>query len=442
MIFGHSYLTYSFIGVDGLSTGDVIGDWLSQNRGWLVDLTSRLIELPSENRPPHGLEKQVQQLFLKEVEDLDFLGELYELTSVEGLTEHPAYWPGRDYQDRPNLWAVKTGSGGGKSLLFSGHADVVIGSTSGQFEPFIPHVTNDRIYGRGSNDMKGGMAAALFAFHYLKSHNVKLKGDLFFESVVDEEMGGANGTLAGRLRGLHADAAIIPEPTNLKLCTSHLGGVTWRITVHGRGGMGFGGEQLCNPVYGLARIINEIEHYHAEMGEAPDGTPGPTPGTKPNVVLSLVRAGHYEPGAADGIPESCLLELWVECYPGQSLDDLERTFAERIRTLCTQPSMQQYQVEWEQITRFIPGTVADTELAPLLAQHIPEHGQPSVQLEMSPFACDAFIFNAYSSTPAIIYGPIGENAHASDEFVDINSLLQLTRAYILAIIHWCGEQEN
>lgn len=425
-----------------LNTVAEIDKWLEQNRDWLVELCSKLIELPSENRPPHGLEKQVQLEFLKQLEALDFKAELYELDSVEGLRDHPAYWPGRDYTDRPNLWAGKSGSGGGKSLLFSGHADVVIGSEGGRFAPFKPVVEGNRLFGRGSNDMKGGMAAALFAFHFLKSRNVKLKGDVYFESVVDEEMGGANGTLAGRLRGHNADAAIIPEPTNLKVCSSHLGGVTWRITVLGKGGMGFGGEQLCNPIYGLSRIIGEIEHYHSELGEAPIGTPGPVPGTKPNVVLSLVRAGHYEPGAADGIPESCFLELWVECYPGQSLDELDMTFAKRIRELCQQPSMLQYRVEWEQITRYIPGTVADTELASLLTGFLSEEGKPPEQAEMSPFACDAFVFNAYSPTPAVIFGPAGENAHASDEFVDLDSLIKLSKTYIQTLLKWCGEQPD
>ncbi|MFK7695504.1 M20 family metallopeptidase [Paenibacillus sp. HJGM_3] len=412
---------------------------MEQHRDWLVGLCSRLIAIPSENRPPHGLERDVQHLFRQELEALGFQVDLYELDEVEGLREHPAYWPGRDYTDRPNLWAHKPGSGGGRSLLFSGHADVVIGSHAGQYPPYQPTITGNRLYGRGSNDMKGGMAAALLAFYYLQQHDVQLKGDLAFESVVDEEMGGANGTLAGRLRGHHADAAIIPEPTNLRVCTSHLGGVTWRITVHGKGGMGFGGEELCNPIYGIARIVTEIERYHTELGDAPAGTPGPVPGTKPNVVLSLIRAGHFDPGASDGIPESCMLELWLECYPGQTLEELEATFAARIRALCAEPGMRPYRVEWEQVTRFIPGTVADTGLAGVLAGALSEEGHPPLQAEMSPFACDAFMFNEYSPTPAVICGPVGENAHASDEFVDVDSLLKLARAYIETILQWCGE---
>jgi acetylornithine deacetylase len=252
-------------------------------------------------------------------------------------------------------------------------------------------------------------------------------------------MGGANGTLAARLRGLQADAAIIPEPTNMTVCPSHLGGVTWRITVHGKGGMGFGGEQLSNPIYGLARIINEIERYHNELGDAPPGTPGPTPSTKPNVVLSFVKAGDFEPGEADGIPETCFLEIWLECYPGQSLEDMEQSFGNQIRELCKEPAMLPYTVQWEQITRCIPGTMAQTELTPLLTKLVSQStgGGKSIKPEMAPFACDAFIFNAYSNTPAVILGPTGQNAHSSDEYVEIESLRQLANVYIQAMLEWC-----
>ncbi|MFK7692232.1 M20 family metallopeptidase [Paenibacillus sp. HJGM_3] len=418
----------------------MIENWLQQNREWLIRIAGRLIAIPSENRPPHGAELPVQLVLQEELEALGFECERYDLHTVEGLQAHPAYWPGRDYGGRPNLFARKAGKGGGKSLLFSGHADVVIGSRGGRFSPFTPIVEGNRLYGRGSNDMKGGMAAVLFAFHYLKMHRVELRGDVLFESVVDEEMGGANGTLAGRLGGFHADAAIIPEPSNLQVCTSHLGGVMWRITVHGKGGMGFGGEKVCNPLYGLARIISEIERYQEEMEKsAPPNTPGPIPGTKPNVVLSKVQAGDYEPGMADGVPERCFLEVWVESYPGQTFDDLDRTFGGRIRSLSEQPGMETYRMEWEQITRFIPGTYAESELADLLVELRIKDGAPEAKPEMAPFACDAFIFNDYSTTPSVIFGPVGENAHAPDEFVDLDSLMRLTKHYIQAILQWCSQ---
>lgn len=415
-----------------------IGEWVHNHSNDLLSAALDLIRLPSENRPPAGGELPVQAYLHEAAASLGFESELYELSSVEALESHPLYWPGRDYADRPNLIAAKRGAGGGKSLMFSVHADVVPG-IPGETLPFEPEIRGGRLYGRGSNDMKGGIAAVLTAFRYLQENHVALKGDLFFESVVDEEMGGANGTLAGRIRDFQADAVIIPEPTNLRVCSAHLGGVTWRIGIKGKGGMGFGGEELHNPAYGMAHIIREIEAFHEEYrGKIAFSTPSGHV-TTPNVVLSYAKAGEFEPGMADGIPSSCLLEVWVESVPGETLADLENSFQERIRTLCsTHPALQAFEVTWEQITRFIPGSRAETELTPLLLSLVSERSGRPEESRMAPFGCDAFVFNLHSPSPAVILGPSGENAHAADEFVDIASLEQLTQVYIEAIMQWCG----
>ena len=209
----------------------------------------------------------------------------------------------RDYSDSTYLHACKPGVGGGGKVLMLSDENVVIGSDKGLYAPFIPVVEGNRLYGRGSNDMKGGAAAALMAFHYLKTHEVKLKGDLYFESVVDEEMGGANGTLAARLRGPHADAAIIPEPTNMKVCPSHLGGVTWRIAM-AKAAWALAAKSYVIRSTVLVELLVRLNAIMLNSGVIPANTPGPVPGTKPNVVLSFVKAGDFEPGEkADGIPD-------------------------------------------------------------------------------------------------------------------------------------------
>ncbi len=411
--------------------------WVDRERLHLLDLTMRLIRISSENRPPLGNELPVQEMLEFELRQSGFETERYDLSEVPGLTEHTAYWPGRNYENRPNLIARKSGSGSGRSLLFAVHADVVPG-LAGKYPPFSPVIEDGKLYGRGSNDMKGGIAACMTAFRYIQGNGLRLYGDLMFESVVDEEMGGANGTLAGRIRGDLADAVIVPEPTNMKVCASHLGGVTWRITIKGKGGMGFGGEALQNPNYAMARIIREIELYHEECRGVIAHRTASGEVLTPNVVLSYLRGGDFEPGMADGIPETCTAEVWVECVPGQKLEDLRKSFQERIRQLCEWPEMNRYQVEWEQITRFLPGSEAKTDLTGMLVSLVHSQCNMPEQSYMAPFACDAFVFNEYSSSPAVILGPIGENAHAADEFVDIDSLLDLTKVYIRSIIDWCG----
>jgi acetylornithine deacetylase len=415
-----------------------IRTWVQEQKDALIRLTEELVSIPSENRPPYGREKPVQLLLQSRLRELGFRAECYALSDVPGLDGHPAFRPGRNYDERPNLFARKQGVGGGRSLLFAVHADVVPGIPGIAAEdPFRPRLTNGRLYGRGSNDMKGGIAAALTAFRYFAENGIRLRGDLLFESVVDEEMGGANGTLAGRVRGDRADAAIVPEPSNLRLCTSHLGGTTWRITVKGRGGMGFGGEETLNPIYGISYIVQAIEAYHRRLKHTKTYVNADGSAHCPAVVLSLVHCGNFEPGMADGIPESCLLEVWVECLPGETLEELEREFLGEIRQVCASEPVRPFEVHIERIIRFLPGSEARTPLADVLAGELKARGLPDAH-HRAPFACDAFLFNLYSDTPALILGPSGENAHAADEFVDVESLAVLTEVYIAAIHEWCG----
>lgn len=428
---------------EALFTEQDLESWIQAHRDRLVSLVTEMVSIPSENKPPNGKELPMQLYLQQVLNNLDFSTELYSLAEVDGLRTHPSFWGDRNYESRPNLYAHKRGSGEGKSLLFAVHADVVPGIPGKTAEdPFQPVIIGNRLYGRGSNDMKGGTAAVLLAFEYLKDKGITLQGDLSFESVVDEEMGGANGTLAGRVRGNRADAAIVPEPTNMRACAAHLGGAAWRIYVRGKGGMGFGGEELRNPVYGMAHLVRAIEDYQKDMQKQKSITTPTGETQSPAVVLSMIQAGSFEPGMADGIPDTCFIEIWVECLPGESLLELEEEFLGTVRAVSAQPELAGLEVEWEMITRFLPGSRADTPLTSILLQQSEEEWGMPIGDYMAPFACDAFMFNLHSDTPAVILGPVGENAHAPDEFVDIESLLKLTKIYITAIVEWCGAEDQ
>lgn len=144
--------------------------------------------------------------------------DLWELDDMPELKKHPSYHCDREsFIGSPNLVAVLKGSGEGKSIILNGHIDVVPEGNRLDWSdsPYSGKVKDGKIYGRGTTDMKGGNVALLMAIEALVKNNVKLKGDVIFQSVIEEESGGA-GTLAAFLRGYKADGAIIPEPTNLK----------------------------------------------------------------------------------------------------------------------------------------------------------------------------------------------------------------------------------
>ena len=118
---------------------------------------------------------------------------------------------------RPNVVGIAHGAGGGRSLLLNGHIDTV--SVTGMAEPFVPHVREGRLYGRGAYDMKAGLAACMVAAAEAQHHN--LRGDVIVTAVMDEEHAGL-GTLAIAQR-VRADAAIVAESTELQLVTAHKG---------------------------------------------------------------------------------------------------------------------------------------------------------------------------------------------------------------------------
>src|SRR5579872_2239221 len=171
-----------------------IADYVDQRQGRLIELTRDLIRIPSENTPPSGAERACQEYIAKTLRSSCWNPELYKLSDVKGLTQHPLFQPGRDYDDRPNLGARRKGNGRGRSLVLSGHIDTVPrGTQPWTRDAFGGEVDGNRIYGRGSNDMKAGVAMNLFVAESLPELGLQLAGDLVFETVIDEEFGGVNG---------------------------------------------------------------------------------------------------------------------------------------------------------------------------------------------------------------------------------------------------------
>ncbi|MCZ2154138.1 MAG: M20/M25/M40 family metallo-hydrolase [Bryobacterales bacterium] len=215
----------------------------------LVAILQDLVRLPSVNNAPDGNEWACQQYVATFLRDLGWDPVQYLPTDAPGILDHPLYWPGRKYEKRPNVAGVKKGSGGGRSLLLSGHIDTVPpGELPWKYPPFEGRVEGGRLYGRGSVDMKCGIATNLFVAEALANTETSLAGDLTIESVVDEEFGGVNGTLAGRLMGYRAEAAIISEPSFLRVCPAQRGGRTVDIFFHAPNEGVLGGRVRRQPI--------------------------------------------------------------------------------------------------------------------------------------------------------------------------------------------------
>jgi acetylornithine deacetylase len=330
-------------------------------------------------------------------------------------------------------------AGGRRSLLFTGHVDVVPAIGQGQYGWWDGTVEGGRLYGRGANDMKGGIAAYLMAARCIHELGLELHGDLLLETVVDEEFGGANGSLACRLRGYNADLAICPEPNNLLVSMAHSGGQQFRLYAYGQGaGMAFGESVMCDPVTALGHLLVALEQYNQERLARlrPHGFE--------NAVFPLmpfaIKGGEILPwGTAEAIPEEAWVEFWIEVPPGVTRQQLRTELTDAVaRATAVQPTLQRVNTRWEERTRFLAGSsmAAGHPVLEMLAANLSTVTGRAPNLAPAPFACDGFIFNLHSPTPIVILGPRGGNAHAPDEWVELADLTTLTKTYALTIADW------
>ncbi|WP_135553398.1 M20/M25/M40 family metallo-hydrolase [Paenibacillus cymbidii] len=418
-----------------------VRSWIERNRTLIADTVSDLIRIPSVNHGLTGDEQNCQLHVAGMLRELGLRVDVFTPDEVEGLARHPAYYPGKNYADRPNVVGIWSGAGNGRSLLFSSHADTAVAATDWIRDPWRPEREGDRLYGLGSFDMKAGLAASALAVRCLKELGVRPLGDVIVESVVDEEFGGANGTLAARARGYQADGAVIPEPTNMAVCTATRGGALWKAAFAGTGGMSFSGETVHNPVIDAAQFIVFLHWYEQTRNAARPVHPSYADSPELPVIVTRVMAGDLSAPICDSGPVTCTVEFWAECHPGLTEQQFKEELAQRFSEWSSaQNGPKTAFPELTGMIRFLPGaeTPSDSPLTAVLAQAVGRATGSEAIVRGAPFACDAFVFNLYSPTPAVVLGPRGANAHAPDEYVELSSLGELVEAYALAIMDWCG----
>ena len=435
-------------GVKAMNEGDItrkINDYVKKYEDEIIDLAQNLIKIPSENIAPNGFEKDAQLFLLDKLKEINGIEvDSFTPIEVEGIEKHPAYFKGREYKDRPNVVALKRGSGRGKSVIFSSHIDTVTRNPLpwDTGDPFSGKIVDGKLFGRGSFDMKGILASTVILLKIISDNKIELKGDLIVESVVDEENGGSNGTLASRLRGYNGDVAILPEPSLLTMCPACQGGKAYRVKAEGRAGTGYGGEKLVNPVYGLGALMKSINEYEKEINikADPKGIFYKEEEKPRTVILDKVQAGDLKPGGNVGVPDSAWFSIFINTLPGYSEEDLDSEFNNFINKVARENSeLFPQPPKIEGLTRYLWPYETDPNhpVVSIMKDGLKSFRKEKAVVEGAKFACDGFIFNKYFSIPTIVFGPRGGNAHAQDEYVLVEDLLLLTKVFLYVALKWC-----
>jgi acetylornithine deacetylase len=352
---------------------------------------------------------------------------------------------GHHFRGRPQLIATATGTGGGRTLLFNGHVDVVTVEPRELWtsDPFAPEMRDGRLHGRGACDMKGGVACMLVATEVLRALEVPLEGDLVVNTVTDEESTGA-GSLAVAASGLRADGGIIPEPTGLTAWLGTRGSLMPGITVDGRAGHAglppahwtAGGP--VNAIEKMQVVLEALQRLRLEWQLRPDTrhevlAPG-------SIVPTALHSGQW----MVSYPASSTLECHVQYVPGQADGDGYGT-----------------RVEQEIEARVLAAAQADS----WLATHPPRFSWPGdvpagfVDREqpISATTLDAMaalglprtiasrttFFDGPTFTrvgiPTIAFGPGDISlAHAVDESVPVDELVRAAQVLAVAAMRFCG----
>jgi acetylornithine deacetylase len=345
-----------------------------------------------------------------------------------------------NYDNRPNVVGRFRGSGGGRSLILNSHVDTVTVEPLDKWtrDPFGAEIENGIMYGRGTSDMKGGAMAALMALTYLHEAGVKMRGDVIFESVVNEEHAG-NGTLDLVGRGVLADAAICLEPTSNTIAYSHPGGLYWRVTVMGvprSPGARWSGARKdgVSAVENLPPVIAallELERSYNQSQERPDNAPAPF-----SLVIGKISGGHYETVTAGEVV------MTGGAYFAPQLGDVVAVMEGFRRAIvqanASDPGLRRHPARLE-FLHHDDATLqrSDIAIAREMGAVLTRRGGDGTAYPGA-FCCDTRHLVNQGGIPTIIFGPgTIAQAHKPDEHIVLADYLAAIEHLIDFIPRWC-----
>jgi len=338
---------------------------------------------------------------------------------------------GIEYEGRSNLRVRVPGTGGGRSLLFNTHLDVVPPSP-GQGQAFEPHVSANCVYGRGACDAKGQVATLFTALLAIERLGVKLNGDVLAHLVVEEEVGG-NGTLAMVRRGERADGCIVMEPTDLRILSSVRGAVWFRITCTGRAGhSGSGG--TVSALKMAIRTIEILEKYHARLLAASRGIALFDQFTNPMPITFGKLAAGVWPATT---PASASVEGVLGLLPNKTHQAVAEEMLQAIRDGGDEWLRDHFKLEFmyrHNAHVLDPGHPLVKGLEACCRQ-----AGTSGEVSAMTASCDSWFYNNQLRIPTVVFGPGSLRfAHSNEEQIGLDEISEAAVILVRFVAEWCG----
>ena len=403
----------------------------------LFSFIQTLVQTPSLS----GKEQEIQELIAAKLKDLNLEVDIVP-SILEELKDHPAFCDdGIPFKDRINVvgrWKGTSQNSKANSLILNGHVDVVSSGNEDLWNdtPWSGKIENGKLYGRGSCDMKSGLASGIFAIAALQKLGFQPAKDVVVESVIGEESGGI-GSLTTIIKGYSADAVIILEPTQLNLCPVQAGALTFRLKVEGQSihaCMKKYGVSAIEKFYEILQAMNELERerhasynnplYQDPMNVAP-------------VSVGTIRGGSWH----STVPDEVLVEGRYGVLPGETIETAKKIFltalqktVEKDTWLAENPPI----VEWFE-GQFESGqTDINHPIIQTLSKCHSEMIGKKSELEGVTYGSDLRLFTNHGKMPALLYGPGNvRNAHAINEYVSLDEVLKCVKVLALTIYKWC-----
>jgi len=400
----------------------------------LVEYLCELISVPSVG----GQETPAQRNIAAKMKEIGLGVETWDV-DFESARKRPEY--SMPIARSEGIGVLGTHGGSGRSLMFNGHIDVVSPGDESKWRhpPWRGTVDGGRVYGRGSADMKGGIVAALYAVKAVVDSGTPLKGRVMLETVIGEEDGGI-GALDAVLKGYKADAAIVPEPSELCAVPAHAGVMAFRVTVQGKAAHA---SLRTDGVSAIDKFLPLYEALKVLEGERNAGIRDPL--YERFDIPSPLSIGKIVGGEWPGtVPENLYFEGRVGVHTDETCDAVKKQVEAAVtKAAKADPWLKNHKpvVDWNGY-RFDPAKIPSDH--PIMETVKTAYGDVSgsaPRVEGRTYSSDMRLLVNIGKTPTMIFGP-GElkEAHTANESVSIENLEKAAKTYALTILRWCGQR--